>query len=161
MKNIRCSSLIHSNRLSRATRREGYTLIEIMLVLSIIAILLSAGIYYMVGNVDIARETRVRGDIQTLTTQLRAYEMQNLYMPTTEQGLQALVTMPTTDPKPRRWSQLMQKDGLIDPWGQPYQYMNPGKHNPTGFDLWSMGADRQDGTADDIGNWEDSTTTGN
>ncbi len=150
------------NRQLRRQSQGGYTLMEIMLVLAIIAILLSAGIFYMVGNIDVARSTRVRGDIQTLTVQLRTYEMQNMYMPTTDQGLMALVVMPTTEPKPRRWSQLMQRDGLLDPWGEPYQYDNPGKHNTTGFDLYSKGPDRQAGTADDIGNWEDTTnTTGN
>jgi general secretion pathway protein G len=130
----------------------GYTLIEIMLVLAIIAVLLGAGIYKVIGNLDAARETRVEADIATITTQLKTYEMENLFMPTTEQGLDALVKAPTTDPKPRRWRQL-EESMPEDPWGMPYQYRSPGTHNPNGFDLYSMGPDRKDGTEDDIGNW--------
>ncbi len=152
---------LHRHVRSPRTRR-GYTLVEIMLVLSIIAVLLAAGIHYMAGNLDIAKETRVKGDLQTITVQLRTYEMQNLFMPSTEQGLQALVTMPTSEPKPTRWRQLLEKDALIDPWGSPYKYANPGKHNPSSFDLYSIGADRTEGTADDFGNWNaDANTSGN
>lgn len=140
--------------------QRGYTLVEIMLVLSIIAVLLAAGIHYMAGNLDTAKEIRVRGDIQTITVQLRTYEMQNLFMPTSEQGLLALVTQPTTEPKPARWRHLLDKEALMDPWGTLYQYKNPGKHNVTGFDLYSVGPDRTEGTADDIGNWE-ADATGN
>ena len=97
------------NNIPRVLRRShsahGYTLIEIMLVLSIISVLLGAGIYYLIGNLDIAKERRVQADIATFTTQLKTYEMENLFMPTTEQGLAALVQEPTTDPKPRRWRQ--------------------------------------------------------
>ena len=131
----------------------GYTLLEIMLVLSIIAVLLSAGIYYLVGNLDVAREQRVRADLATITTQLKVYEMQNMSLPTTEQGLDALVNRPTSEPAPQHWSKLMEKRGLLDPWGMPYQYQNPGKHNPQGFDLYSMGPDRIQSN-DDIGNWD-------
>lgn len=153
------SPLLRQHR-SHPRQRSGYTLVEIMLVLSIIAVLLAAGIHYMAGNLDIAKETRVKGDIQTITVQLRTYEMQNLFLPTTEQGLQALVTMPTAEPKPTRWRQLLEKDALMDPWGSQYRYANPGKHNPSGFDLYSIGADRTEGTADDIGNWSADASTG-
>jgi len=146
----------------RRQANHGYTLVEIMLVLSIIAVLLAAGIHYMAGNLDIAKETRVKGDLQTITVQLRTYEMQNLFMPSTDQGLMALVTMPTTEPKPTRWRQLLEKDALMDPWGSTYKYANPGKHNPSSFDLYSIGADRIEGTADDIGNWNaDANATSN
>lgn len=130
----------------------GYTLFEIMLVLGIIAVLVGSAIYLLVGNIDIARESRVEADIQSISTQLRAYEMQNLRPPTSEQGLQALVTRPTTEPQPRRWRQLLEKIPL-DPWGEPYVYYWPGKHNKNGFDLFSKGPDRQEGGGDDIGNF--------
>ena len=132
--------------------RRGYTLIEIMLTLAIIAVLLGAGIYYLTGNLDVAKEQRVAADLQTITTQLKTYEMQNLFLPTTEQGLQALVTQPTTEPVPKRWRQLMEKTPE-DPWGKPYVYRIPGKHRPSGFDLFSLGPDRVE-SDDDIGNWE-------
>lgn len=139
----------------RGRGRAGYTLVEIMLVLAIIAVLLGAGIYKLVGNLDAAKETRVEADIQTISTQLKTYEMTNLFLPTTEQGLQALVTEPTGDPKPRRWRQLMESVPL-DPWGMPYNYRNPGIKNPNGFDLYSYGPERKEGDKE-IGNW----STGN
>jgi general secretion pathway protein G len=138
---------------SRLRRRSGYTLIEIMLVLSIISVLLGAGIYYMVGNLDSARDRRVQADISMFTVQLKTYEMDNLFMPTTEQGLDALYKQPTSDPKPRRWRQLLEKPP-IDPWGTPYVYKNPGVHNPNGFDLYSYGASRKEND-NEIGNWGD------
>ncbi len=124
-----------------------------MLVLAIISVLVGAGIYYLAGNLDIAKERRVESDIETITTQLKTYEMENLFMPTTEQGLDALVNKPSREPLPERWRQLFEKMP-VDPWGMPYQYRNPGKHNTDKFDVYSTGPDRQDGTDDDIGNWQ-------
>jgi general secretion pathway protein G len=77
----------------------------------------------------------------------------NGFLPTTEQGLQALVTRPATDPKPTQWHQMLEQVPL-DPWQTPYVYENPGKHNPNSFDLYSAGPDRKPGTDDDIGNWD-------
>jgi len=119
----------------------AYTLVEIMLVLGIIAVLLGASIYLLVGNVDVAKERRVDADVQAISTQLKVFEMQNYTFPTTEQGLEALVKRPTSDPAPRRWRQLMEAVPL-DPWGKPYVYRFPGKRNPTSFDLYSFGPDR-------------------
>ncbi|MEO6055076.1 MAG: type II secretion system major pseudopilin GspG [Chthoniobacterales bacterium] len=133
-------------------RKAGYTLIEIMLVLAIIAVLLGAGIYYMAGSLDTAKNKIVEADIQTITTQLNTYEMQNLNLPSTAQGLQALVTEPTTQPHARRWVRLFKKLPQ-DPWGTPYQYKNPGTKDPKSFDLYSLGPDRVE-SGDDIGNWE-------
>lgn len=121
--------------------RGGYTLFEIMLVLGIISILVGSAIYLLVGNVDAAREQRVDADIQAISTQLRTYELQNFTFPTTAQGLEALVKKPASEPVPRRWRQLLESVPL-DPWGTPYQYAYPGKRNPKGYDLYSLGADR-------------------
>jgi general secretion pathway protein G len=140
------------SRLRRPRRHPAaYTLFEIMLVLGIIAVLVGSAIYLLVGNLDVAKEARVDADIKSISTQLRTYEMQNLRPPTTEQGLQALVTRPSGDPAPRRWKQLLQEIPL-DPWGSPYKYYSPGRKNPTGFDLFSVGPDRTEGGGDDIGN---------
>lgn len=127
----------------------GYTLFEIMLVLGIIAVLVGSAIYMLVGNVDVAKEQRVDADIQAISTQLKTYEMLNYKMPTTAQGLGALVERPSVDPKPRRWKQLL-KDLPLDPWGNEYIYRNPGKFNPDGYDLYSLGADGQE-SDDDVG----------
>jgi len=137
---------------SPSIRRSGFTLLEIMLVVGIIAILVSSGIYLLSGNIDVAKETRVDGDIKTISTQIKTYEMSNYAPPTTEQGLAALVQPPTAPPEPRRWKQLM-TEMPVDPWGHPYQYRCPGVHNPTGFDIFSLGPDGME-SADDIGNWK-------
>jgi len=137
---------------SKRPRREaGYTLFEIMLVLGIIAVLVGSAIYLLVGNIDVARESRVEADVQSISTQIRVYEMQNLRPPTSAQGLAALVTRPAAEPAPRRWRQLLERVPL-DPWGEEYVYYWPGKKNAAGFDLFSKGPDRQEGGGDDIGN---------
>lgn len=124
---------------------------EIMLVLAIISVLVGAGIYYLSGSLDIAKTQRVQADIQTLTTQLQAYQMQNLILPTSAQGLQALVTRPTSEPQPKRWTRLMKK--ITDPWGNDYRYKRPGVKNSDSFDIYSLGPDGVE-SDDDIGNWE-------
>ena len=134
----------------------GFTLLEIMMVVMIIALLLGAAIYKMGPNLGYAQEVRAKTDIQGIITNLKMYQAQNGFLPTTEQGLQALVTRPDSDPRPTQWHQLM--DAVPeDPWHLPYFYENPGKHNPNSFDLYSAGPDRKPGTADDIGNWEDTS----
>ena len=131
----------------------GFTLIEIMLVVGIITVLMGAAIYYLSGNLDIAKEQRVRADIQAISMQLKTYETLNLFLPSSEQGLKALVERPTTAPVPERWKQMLEKMP-VDPWGHGYAYRNPGRKNTKGFDLFSLGADGQEGTEDDIGNWQ-------
>jgi general secretion pathway protein G len=81
------------------------------------------------------------------------YDAMNGFLPSSDQGLQVLVTRPDSDPKPTQWRSLMDKLP-VDPWQQPYVYQNPGTHNPNSFDLYSMGPDRKPGTDDDIGNWD-------
>lgn len=131
----------------------GFTLLEIMLVVSIITLLLGAAIYNMGGNVGVARDTRVKSDIQSISTQLKLYQATNGFYPSTEQGLDALVHQPTTVPKPKQWRLLFEKLPT-DPWGNPYHYVTPGKKNPSSFDLYSAGGDLKPDTEDDIGNWE-------
>jgi general secretion pathway protein G len=128
--------------------QQAFTLLEIMLVVTIIAILMGAAIYKLAGNVEIAKHTAVSADIQALGTQLKLYESMNGFFPTTEQGLQALVTQPETDPKPARWYQLF-KEMPKDPWHNNYIYRCPGVKNPGGYDLFSAGPDRIADTADD------------
>jgi general secretion pathway protein G len=131
----------------------GFTLLEIMLVVMIIALLAGSAIYLMRKNVFIAQEEgRVRPDIQTIMTQLQMYESFNGVLPSTEQGLQALVTAPSGDPQPRHWRNLM-PSVPTDPWGSPYQYRCPATKSSEGYDLFSLGKDRTANTADDIGNW--------
>jgi general secretion pathway protein G len=111
---------------------------------------MGAAIYKLAGNVEIAKHTAVSADVQALGTQLKLYESMNGFFPTTEQGLQALVTPPETDPKPARWYQLF-KEVPKDPWHNNYIYRCPGVKNPGGYDLFSAGPDRIADTTDDDG----------
>src|SRR6266566_3280941 len=105
-------------------KQRGFTLLEIMLVVTIIALLLGTAIYKLAGNVEYARHTRVQADIQGIGTQLKLYESMNGFYPTTDQGLQALVSQPDSDPRPTRWYQLY-KDMPKDPWQNEYIYLIP------------------------------------
>jgi general secretion pathway protein G len=134
------------------TNQSAFTLLEIMLVVTIIALLLGAAIYKLGGNVEYARHVRVAADLQGINTQLKVYESMNGFFPTTEQGLQALVTEPTTDPRPVRWYQLYSQPPK-DPWQNNYIYRSPGTKNPTSYDLFSPGPDHLPDTADD--DWGD------
>lgn len=140
-------------KLGRSNASAGFTLLEIMLVVMIIALLAGSAIYLMRGNVDQARITRVDSDVENIKTQVQFYEVRNGTYPSTEQGLRALVERPSGEPLPRRWTQLMPEVPL-DPWGTPYQYRYPAsKATKDPYDLFSAGKDKQAGTADDIGNF--------
>ena len=137
--------------MKRPNQQSAFTLLEIMLVVSIIVILLGVAIS-RIGDPGgmVKSEVAVKSDIQGITSQLRLYESINGFLPTTEQGLQALVTQPSTEPRPTRWYQLFKKVPK-DPYGSNYIYLCPGRKNPNGFDLYSAGPDRKPDTADD--NW--------
>jgi general secretion pathway protein G len=130
-------------------RQAGFTLLEIMLVVGIIVIILGVAVARLGNVTGVAKDMAVRADIQTISTQLRLYESINGFVPTTEQGLQALVTQPSSEPKPTRWYQLF-KDLPLDPWKNNYIYLAPGRKNPTSYDLYSAGPDRLPDTADDM-----------
>jgi general secretion pathway protein G len=129
-------------------RQSAFTLLEIMLVISIIVVLLGLAISKMGNPLGFAKSVAVRADVQAIGTQLKLYESMNGYPPTTEQGLQALVSQPSTEPRPLRWYQLF-KEIPKDPWGNNYIYLCPGRKNPTGYDIYSAGPDRKADTADD------------
>jgi general secretion pathway protein G len=128
--------------------QRGFTLLEIMIVVTIISLLMGLAIYKTVGNIEYARRTKVASDIQAISTQLKLYESMNGFYPTSEQGLQALVSQPESDPKPARWYQLYSSLPK-DPWQNDYIYRNPGVKNPNGYDLYSAGPDRKADTGDD------------
>ena len=119
-----------------------------MIVVSIIVVLLGLAISKIGDPTGFAKGTAVRADVQAIGTQLKLYESMNGFLPTTEQGLQALVTQPDTDPRPTRWYQLF-KEVPKDPWQSNYIYRCPGIKNPNGYDLFSAGKDRLPDTADD------------
>ena len=131
-------------------KQAGFTLLEIMLVVGIIVIILGVAVGRLGNTTGVAKDMRVRADIQAISTQLRLYESVNGFVPTTEQGLKALVEQPSTEPRPTRWYQLF-KELPQDPWNNNYIYFAPGKKNPQTYDLYSAGPDRLPDTADD--NW--------
>jgi len=136
--------------------RAAFTLIEIVLVITIIAVLGAATIYLIKGNVDVAKETRVDADIKNILTQIKMYESKNLQPPTKEQGLAALVTKPTVEPIPERWTQLLEEVPK-DAWNREYQYQYPAKRSKADYDVFSLGRDGVE-SADDIGNWKTART---
>jgi general secretion pathway protein G len=137
--------------------QRGFTLIEIMVVMVIIAILGALIGPQILGRVDEARVTKAKADIRTLGTSLDLYRMDNFQYPTTDQGLQALVKKPN-DPSVRNWKEGGYVQKLTkDPWGNEYQYLFPGTHG-TAYDLYSLGADGKlggEGNDADIGNWNE------
>jgi general secretion pathway protein G len=139
-------------RLCNSRSAAAFTLIEIVLVLTIIAVLGAALIYGIKGNVDVAKETTVESDIKTVMTQLKLYEARNLQPPTTEQGLRALVERPTVEPVPERWTQLLEEVPR-DPWKRELRYQHPARRSKADYDVYSLGADGIE-SADDIGNWK-------
>jgi general secretion pathway protein G len=132
--------------------RSAFTLLEIMIVVSIIVILLGLAISRIGNPTGFAKTTAVRADVQSIGTQLMQYEAMNGFYPTTEQGLQALVNRPDSEPRPARWYQLF-KEVPKDPWGTPYIYRCPGAKHPDKYDVYSAGPDRSPDTADD--DWGD------
>lgn len=134
-------------------RPNAFTLLEMMIVLLIIALILGSVAIMVQGIQGNAEAVTTSGKIKALETALVSYKISNLIYPTQEQGLEALVSPPRSEPKPRRWTKLIKEEGLMDPWGRKIAYRNPGKHNVGGYDVLSFGPDGQEGTADDIGNW--------
>jgi general secretion pathway protein G len=141
----------------RPSRTRGFTLIEIMVVITILGILAALIVPRVVGRTDDARIAAARQDIASVMQALKLYRLDNGRYPTTEQGLQALITKPSTEPVPMNWKQggyLERSSVPRDPWGQPYQYLNPGLRGE--IDVFSFGADAQSGgqnTDADIGSW--------
>ncbi len=134
----------------------GFTLIEIMVVVVIMGVLAALVVPRLMGRTDDARILAARQDIATLMQALKLYRLDNQRYPTTEQGLQALVTRPAMAPVPPNWKTGGYLDRLNrDPWGNAYQYLSPGTHGE--IDLFSYGADgKPGGTGNDadIGSWE-------
>lgn len=133
----------------------GFTLIEVMVVIAILAILAALIVPKVMTRPDEARVIAARQDIAALMQALKLYRLDSKRYPTTEQGLQALVAKPSQAPVPDNWKAGGYVERLpMDPWGKPYQYLNPGLHGE--IDVFSYGADGVlggEGFDADIGNW--------
>lgn len=129
----------------------GFTLIEVMVVVVILSILAAIVVPKIMDRPEQARITKAKSDIRALEAALNLYRLDNMIYPTTDQGLEALVTQPTDTPEPKNWKEGGYLDRLpADPWGNTYLYLNPGSHGA--IDIYSGGLDPQS-TDDDIGNW--------
>jgi general secretion pathway protein G len=146
------------NALTRRARLRGFTLIEIMVVITILGILAALIVPKVVGRTDDARIAAAKQDIGAVMQALKLYRLDNGRYPSTEQGLRALIERPSTDPQPSNWKQggyLDRSSIPKDPWGKEYQYLNPGLRGE--IDVFSFGRDGQsggEGPDADVGSWQ-------
>jgi len=134
------------------TKQKGFTLLEIMVVIMIIGGMAALVVPNLIGNKGRADIQKVKSDIVALENALGMYSLDNSIYPTTDQGLEALVSEPDSSPAPRNY----REGGYIkrlpqDPWGNDYILNNPGEYSQ--IDVLSVGFDGEEGTEDDIGNW--------
>ena len=142
---------------SKQAQQRGFTLIEVMVVVVILGILAALVVPKIMGRPDEARVIKARQDVQAVEAALNLYRLDNHAYPGTDQGLKALVEKPSGEPAAPNWKAGGYLDRVPqDPWGHPYQYLNPGLHGE--IDIWSYGADGQEGGEGvnaDLGNWAD------
>lgn len=152
--NSQLSACHHTGR----KRQSGFTLIELMIVVVILAILATFVVPNFLDRPDQARVTKAKQDIRALEAALQLYKLDNFSYPSSEQGLQALVEKPSSGS--RLWRKYIERLPK-DPWENDYQYRNPGARNQSGVDVFSFGADGQEGGTEinaDIGNWNDDSS---
>ena len=137
-------------------RKNGFTLIEVLVVVMILGILAAIVVPRIMDRPDEAKRVAAKADIAAIVQSLKLYRLDNGAYPSTDQGLGALVQKPTTAPVPPNWKQGGYLDKLPrDPWGGDYQYLSPGVHGE--IDVFSLGSDHErggEGNAADIGNWD-------
>ena len=142
----------------KAGKQVGFTLIEVLVVVVIMGLLIGLIGPNVIGQVDKTRVTTAKTQMSTIASALDMYRLDNNIYPTTDQGLEALVSKPSGSPEPRGWNPggyLQGKEVPLDPWGYEYLYFSPGEDGP--YDLISLGADGTDGGEEynaDISVWD-------
>lgn len=139
------------HRYTQAVRQQGFTLIELMVVVVILGILAAVVVPRVMDRPDQARISAAKTNINAIRSALDMYKLDNHVYPSTDQGLQALVQRPGSNPVPPNWNRYMEKLP-DDPWGKPYLYLQPGKHGDV--DVFSAGPNGRLGDDDDIGSWQ-------
>jgi general secretion pathway protein G len=142
----------------RSFDQSGFTLIELMAVVVILGLLIGIVGLNVVKRIDEAKVKSTKIQISQLSSALDAFKMDNGFYPSTEQGLEALITEPSVGRTPKHYTQggyLREKKVPNDAWDNPYNFREPGVKNSDTFDLWSNGPDAQEGTEDDIANWSE------
>ncbi len=141
----------------KGEKRNGFTLIEMIVVMIILAVIAGLVGPRLFKNVARAKRSAAKAQIELLGIALDNYRLDNDMYPTTQQGLQALVTEPTSPPVPPNWDgPYLKKEVPVDPWGREYYYESPGTYNPDGYDLYSLGRDGLEGGDDedaDVVSW--------
>jgi len=133
--------------------KKGFTLVELMIVVIIIAALSAMVVPRLGSRSEQAKIAVAEADIKSnIGLALKLYKLDNGRYPTTSQGLNALYSKPSSSPTPNNWNGSYLENEALDPWQNPYQYKSPGAYNPTGYDLYSLGPDGVEGTEDDITN---------
>ena len=156
MERMSSTSLPHRpwRAVPRRLAHAGFTLIELMVVLVIIGVLAALIVPNVLDRADDARVTAARTDVNNVMQALKLYKLDNQRYPTSEQGLSALIARPTAGPPAPNWKPYLEKLPN-DPWGRPYQYLNPGVKGE--IDVMSFGADGQaggEGKNADVGSWQ-------
>lgn len=139
----------------QTNKNAAFTLIEIMVVVIILGILAATIIPQFIGTTQDAKISAAKSQVAELESAVERFYVHMDRYPSADEGLQVLVDPPANDDD-KKWRGPYIKQLRNDPWGHPFQYVIPGTHNPTSFDIWSRGADGQDGGEGanaDIGNW--------
>lgn len=136
----------------KMNRQSGFTLIELMIVVIIMAALAGMVLPRLMDRADDAKMNIARGEIAAITTALNFYRLDNGRFPSeADGGINALMNRPGNA---QNWKGPYLEKQPLDPWGRPYQYRHPGQHNRHSFDLWSLGPD-ESSSADYVTNWDD------
>lgn len=134
--------------------RRAFTLLEVLMVIVILGVLAALIIPQFAGTQDRANKDLTKSQLESLGSDLERFKLHCARYPSTEEGLAVLLVKPSTEDLAEKWAGPYIKKEAKDAWGRPLQYRSPGQYNQDSYDLWSTGKDGQDGTEDDIKNWE-------